>query len=126
MRPYIFTVTSLIYIISIHAPVWGATFRRKNNYSQQDANFNPRTRMGCDLNALASLFVSWRISIHAPVWGATGGLLLKSQIDYISIHAPVWGATKRSGKKWQYKLKFQSTHPYGVRHLSKYNGKPVI
>ena len=36
-------------------------------------NFNPRTRVGCDLDAaiLADRLV---ISIHAPAWGATPDL----------------------------------------------------
>ena len=56
-------------IISIHAPVWGATL------------------------ILTFAHVSESISIHAPVWGATDR---KSHLDMngeISIHAPVWGAT---------------------------------
>ena len=34
--------------ISIHAPTWGATFRKGTN-SVEDFNFNPRTHVGCDL-----------------------------------------------------------------------------
>ena len=34
-------------IISIHAPVWGAT-TLKIEVSYEVFNFNPRTRMGCD------------------------------------------------------------------------------
>ncbi len=82
-------------MISIHAPVWGAT-----KYGITNSN---------------SIGI---ISIHAPVWGATGLCLynrtkrqafqsthpygvrrqdLKDKgIDiHISIHAPVWGATNR-------------------------------
>ena len=60
---------SKVKIISIHAPVWGATLY------------------------LYYLYLSLFISIHAPVWGAT--LIAKDcdAEDYISIHAPVWGAT---------------------------------
>ena len=57
-------------VISIHAPVQGAT--RANHY-------------GC---------VQYLISIHAPVQGATNRLDYCLCADRISIHAPVQGATK--------------------------------
>ena len=104
-----------IKAISIHAPAWGATimFHYLTNFiydfnprtrmgcdlcafyiKSSEGNFNPRTRMGCD-----NVNPRWfnqppPISIHAPAWGAT------SQSDdlrggrSISIHAPAWGATK--------------------------------
>ena len=56
-------------LISIHAPVWGATY-----YDLKDNR----------------VLV---ISIHAPVWGATILFLLALALLKISIHAPVWGAT---------------------------------
>ena len=34
-------------------------------------NFNPRTRVGCDLNPYDRLINYVVISIHAPAWGAT-------------------------------------------------------
>ena len=61
--------TDGLSVISIHAPVWGAT---------------------------TSSQVSWYlivISIHAPVWGATKYTYFKAFDIVISIHAPVWGAT---------------------------------
>ena len=33
--------------------------------------FNPRTRVGCDLEKPAYISLSWEVSIHAPAWGAT-------------------------------------------------------
>ena len=77
-------------LVSIHAPVWGATL---------DYDFTP---------------VPVLVSIHAPVWGATFNQNVANinamfqsthpcgvrrysradrQSDYVSIHAPVWGAT---------------------------------
>ena len=35
------------------------------------ANFNPRTREGCDFDDSCHFFCRTRISIHAPVKGAT-------------------------------------------------------
>ena len=82
------------FLISIHAPTWGAT-----------------------VHSLLVVRLPG-ISIHAPTWGATGVIdLLKrleafqsthprgvrrgndgwdSEIDGISIHAPTWGATRPS------------------------------
>ena len=42
-------------LISIHAPVKGATYRHAGR-GQRPYNFNPRTREGCDW-----LFVIWHI-----------------------------------------------------------------
>ena len=60
-------------LISIHAPMWGATkFKRQH------------------VHVLA-------ISIHAPMWGATGLADFILQLYDISIHAPMWGATQVRG-----------------------------
>ena len=56
--------------ISIHAPMWGATFTSSWEY---------RLNLG--------------ISIHAPMWGATVLNKNKNNSYVISIHAPMWGAT---------------------------------
>ena len=57
-------------MISIHAPMWGATV------------FVPKS------------FLDTLISIHAPMWGATGPVAKSVGMDVISIHAPMWGATQ--------------------------------
>ena len=53
--------------------------------------FNPRTHMGCDLDATNDDPVSF-VSIHAPTWGATIYEIIKNAL-----------------------IEFQSTHPHGVR-----------
>ena len=58
------------YLVSIHAPVWGAT--------ADDVMFLPRLQ---------------RVSIHAPVWGATIDCPVLGSCWFVSIHAPAWGAT---------------------------------
>ena len=100
--------------ISIHAPGWGAT-RTRRVTARPPRNFNPRTRMGCDLvlvsgGAAKPEFQSthphgvrhchahvWynkdNISIHAPAWGATSDVPVGFCFPLISIHAPAWGAT---------------------------------
>ena len=63
------TIRAIVYYVSIHAPVWGAT---------------RQVQKGLPLPP---------VSIHAPVWGATihrGNLRNACEV---SIHAPVWGAT---------------------------------
>ena len=77
-------------MISIHAPAWGATQTSKKlqglNLFQSThprgvrpkremqryflCNFNPRTRVGCDVQ-LSAPYRRYDISIHAPAWGAT-------------------------------------------------------
>ena len=80
------------------------------------SNFNPRTPVGCDLDAKGQqLGDQIQISIHAPQWGATrntwartisandfnprtpvGCDIIPCSFPYhgaISIHAPQWGAT---------------------------------
>ena len=122
-------------IISIHAPAWGATpyrvlGRATCNY------FNPRTRVGCDKREFSNSCAA-EISIHAPAWGATAWHNDGKPNGRISIHAPAWGATyecKLPGTTPIYFnprtrvgcddnniiscyniIKFQSTHPRGVR-----------
>ena len=56
-------------LVSIHAPVWGATWHDIQGVSRQPS-FNPRTRVGCDEYAGQDAPV-FGVSIHAPVWGAT-------------------------------------------------------
>ena len=102
-------------LISIHAPVWGATyfsdlkadatiiFQSTRPYGARlkviskmktSKDFNPRARMGRDLSECHLNPQAIRISIHAPVWGATVDFLVIYLAIFISIHAPVWGATK--------------------------------
>ena len=101
-------------LISIHAPVWGATCR-EHHMIKHAIDFNSRSRVGSDKSWVILLF-SWVISIHAPVWGATLKFFLiysnltlfqftlpcgerlssnfaSKEKALISIHAPVWGAT---------------------------------
>ena len=100
--------------ISIHAPAWGATTERYI-FLCRSVNFNPRTRMGCDLRPFVGVAAA-AISIHAPAWGATRFPAMLngwqgfqsthphgvrrparhgcSEGTEISIHAPAWGATR--------------------------------
>ena len=79
------------HLISIHAPVWGATWRNKR--CTWPVRFQSTHPYGVRHTSI-EFADNWKqISIHAPVWGATvrGFTWLAPHI--ISIHAPVWGAT---------------------------------
>ena len=76
--------------ISIHAPVKGAT--AVSNRQDCHAYFNPRSREGSDSD-IQLMHFPVRISIHAPVKGATIRVLPYGHALFISIHAPVKGAT---------------------------------
>ena len=123
--------------ISIHAPTWGATYPQMEFLSPEilfqsthprgvrlhdkarlrtRGYFNPRTHVGCD-SGIANLTGSALISIHAPTWGATADFYHLLYMDEISIHAPTWGATLHGRLNCRI-LRFQSTHPRGVRLLS--------
>ncbi len=81
-----------LLMVSIHAPVKGATKTGATRLSQL-YRFNPRTREGCDGATLQAVELNLIVSIHAPVKGAT--VLSESYRSSIgvSIHAPVKGAT---------------------------------
>ena len=99
--------------ISIHAPQWGATCQRLYRLAAH-IDFNPRTPVGCDA-AGAEVRGLVRISIHAPQWGATldgifnAAVKVKFQSTHpsgVRLHATCGECTV---------LSFQSTHPSGVR-----------
>ena len=81
---------AVLIFISIRAPVWGAIFENIVN-SDRYKDFNPRTRVGCDLTQLLKS-VKLLISIRAPVWGAIHLHVDIVPLTDISIRAPVWGA----------------------------------
>ena len=77
-------------------------------------SFNPRARMGRDLQEREQFIKDNAVSTHAPAWGATQPPPLLATAPRVSTHAPAWGAT---GFKviieagWM----FQPTRPHGAR-----------
>ena len=61
-------------LVSIHAPAWGATTSVRKQ-TCQTLSFNPRARVGRDLQALKMRLAEREVSIHAPAWGATDSIL---------------------------------------------------
>ena len=86
--------------------------------------FNPRTHTGCDASAADNLRTI-QVSIHAPIQGATSRWAVVSQCCEVSIHAPIQGATYGSISGLR-RRKFQSTHPYRVRHFPDRILHPII
>ena len=85
-------------MVSIHAPVRGATHQRFTPH-QHLSRFNPRTRTGCDQTIDQSPQARHHVSIHAPVRGATRKVCHTVSISGVSIHAPVRGATAHSPRR---------------------------
>ena len=83
--------------VSIRAPAWGAIYPPPRTACDTGC-FNPRTRMGCDINYLSGIGVT-RVSIRAPAWGAIVFLSLSSPCPLVSIRAPAWGAMYYYGRK---------------------------
>ena len=104
--------------VSIHAPAWGATNRRKTR-AWSFTCFNPRTRMGCD-RASVNAMVGDYVSIHAPAWGATLILFAPTCPTLFQSTHPhgVRLVPRYTGLKYH---KFQSTHPHGVRQLTSWS-----
>ena len=84
------------------------------------ANFNSRTRVGCDGKKLYCSKAS-KISTHAPAWGATPMLLFRSlrQTDFNSRTRV--GCDDQYIKLYATNFRFQLTHPRGVRQ---YHNRP--
>ena len=92
----------IIKIISIHAPVWGATFKllkEKENY----LDFNSRSRVGSDWKIESSKLHYRLFQFTLPCGERLNKDNNKIFILAISIHAPVWGAT--NGKITSYKAR---------------------
>mgnify|MGYP006932248051 CR=1 FL=1 len=117
-------------VVSIHAPVKGATSiadgagLMRNGFNPRTRegcdcggvdlprsldSFNPRTREGCDFDNPYTFKINF-VSIHAPVKGATELGDYGFAAQFVSIHAPVKGATS-AAQKINALNQFQSTHP---------------
>ena len=99
--------------VSIHAPVWGATWLEL--VAVKPKSFNPRTRVGCDISDCSvtcdvgsfnprtrvgcdnhQLGEAWRIKSFNPRTrvGCDKSVNSLTVSALVSIHAPVWGATR--------------------------------
>ncbi len=89
-RDYTSPRLAFAWVVSIHAPVWGATTGQRHDHEFHRFQstrpcgarrigycfawrllcFNPRARVGRD-SFMGKSYAIPRVSIHAPVWGAT-------------------------------------------------------
>ena len=74
--------------------------------------FNPRTRMGCDVEVTEGWGENKFQSTHPH--GVRRSITIDVHAICVSIHAPAWGATLRASFH-DFAAMFQSTHPHGVR-----------
>ena len=97
-------------IISIHAPVKGATRQRAQDEAAR-RDFNPRTREGCDGQKRRDPVGSFNFNPRTRE-GCDGPYRGDETMTHtISIHAPVKGATIPPRQPLMQRLAFQSTHP---------------
>ena len=80
--------------VSIHAPVWGATWPGWPALIR-GAEFQSTRPCGARRPTNGNAPPGRGVSIHAPVWGATCWAMMQPHRQRVSIHAPVWGATGR-------------------------------
>ncbi len=101
-------------IVSIHAPMQGATLKCSPKTSTAIL-----VSIHAPMQGATSLF--WcshrppEVSIHAPMQGATSRPVLHLPVSIVSIHAPMQGATKSHNAPNVTKV-FQSTRPCRARH----------
>ena len=110
---------------SFHIPLWAAAsfqsthpsgVRRPTacNACTTAKYFNPRTPVGCDTGGPQARRPDADFNPRTPVGCDRSGLRGRGGFVEISIHAPQWGATTVDATITPI-LRFQSTHPSGVR-----------
>ena len=83
---------NLTVVISIHAPVWGATYSDMKR-GEPGYNFNSRSRVGSDFACFCINNRIYKFQFTLPCGERLLFMLLSKHRNSISIHAPVWGAT---------------------------------
>ena len=89
-----------VFIISIHAPVKGATRTGRRQYRPRK-DFNPRTREGCDME-FTYFFLYVTLDFNPRTREGCDRMEIIDFTSYteISIHAPVKGATLHFLRPW--------------------------
>ncbi len=81
-----------VVVVSIHAPAWGATLRSWSRHVDMK-RFNPRPRVGGDQGVAVYLQRGYQFQSTPPRGGRQGNYCQAEAIRTVSIHAPAWGAT---------------------------------
>ena len=106
--------------VSIHAPVWGATYTRQHR--PRIYLFQSTLPYGERQHFVDIIATSHRFQSTLP-YGERQSIALKiNAIMIVSIHAPVWGATIIEDTNTTID-RFQSTLPYGER---RYPGSVLV
>ena len=79
-------------VVSIHAPLRGATSAQFGTWSRI-RSFNPRTPAGCDLESLCTLLSNMKFQSTHPCGVRLCGREVHRGHREVSIHAPLRGAT---------------------------------
>ena len=85
----------------------------------EQADFNPRTRVGCDLKLSVAILI-FQISIPATVWGATRRRLHFPPVRKNFNPRTRVGCDEIAEDFVRNLPQFQSTHPRGVRPLKRF------
>ena len=99
-RPMSYEPWHIEPIISIHAPLQGATRISGDSSGLDKISIHAPLQGATVANYISNNYVT--ISIHAPLQGATSRRRLKCKCERISIHAPLQGATKGAIKPAYY------------------------
>ena len=101
------------YLVSTHAPARGATAQSRRSTGFNEVSTHAPARGATRYSPDDVITVG--VSTHAPARGATVGSPLLEILPCVSTHAPARGATSQ-GCDSPHALRFQPTHPHGVRH----------
>ena len=104
-------------IVSIHAPIQGATLRKPRKICVSNS-FNPRTHTGCDVLMLLiiRLLRSFNPRTHTGCDSITS--VARAETVFQSTHP--YRVRPDIRRIWEVRGWFQSTHPYRVRLLPRF------
>ena len=100
--------------VSIHAPAWGATPRRRHR-RRDGRGFNSRSRMGSDHFETQKRNEEYLFQFTLPHGERPSCGKSRHNRIKVSIHAPAWGATSTACRTTRRPLSFQFTLPHGER-----------
>ena len=85
-----------VVVVSIRAPAWGATGSIPAA-GVLEWSFNPRPRVGGDLDSLPTLVFLLSFNPRPRVGGDPAHARVPQRLAVVSIRAPAWGATRATG-----------------------------
>ena len=108
-------------MVSIHAPVWGATIPQHSRHLVDC--FNPRTRVGCDQKQVRRFSVTKFQSTHPCGVRHFSSKTVRAMARF-NPRTRV-GCDRQTESRPLPPIEFQSTHPCGVRRASYSNSNAV-